>query len=1089
VTTAFLLDALGASLRRWRRAAWGAAALAALALCLALFSWLARGGVLTHPAWVLAAWLAALAVVAVVLGLASRDRRYSSRWLAADFERRAAWRRGVLTGLLEPSVAGTSPELLAAADEAAAADLRAKAPPLLAPLLEGIRRRAFAAAALFLAGVLTLLGAGPSHGDAAALWHPGRAWRATVAPVRIEASRTEVMRGESVTLTLDAFGRRSGTLWIRAPGETWRAEAVAFDSTGRAERLMGPLDGDLFVRLSSGGRGSDTLHIQVRMPAFLGALTLTAHYPRYLRLEDEPLPTDGDTLVIPAGTRLDVAGSATARLRDAAWESAGRRWALDAEGEHFRGRLEPRQSATFRLALATRDGAPLVGDPVVVPVRVVPDRAPIVDLPVPGTDTVIPPSLAMVLVIDARDDHGLGRVLVESRRVSRLGLADSAVVETVPLRADALDRVILTWNLDLKDRGLLPGDTVRVRAIAFDNAPAPGVGRSQEYLLRMAALDELREAARQASQALGSQLDSLSRSARKLERQTEDLARERAQGGSRQGQTEQSALAFEAAKRGEAVAAEQERLQRQAEAVRKNLVALEQAAREAGLNDPAWMARLEEVRRQLDQALTPELRDKLAALQQALKSLDPEQAKQALADLAQAQQQLREALERSKELFRRAAQEGELANLSAEAKDLAQQQQSWNQQAATADSSRAAAQEQQLATRADSLASALSQMASQMDSVSRQNQMTQAGQQAQRAASQMKSAAQAAQRGQRQSARKSGEQALQEMQPLGDQLQQQRQEMQQEWREEVTRALDASMADASRLSERQLALADRMRRGESGADVRGEQGALQEGVARLGEQVREAQGKNALVSPQASGSLSAAERAMSQAREAISNPAPDTRTAAEQAGEAVDALNAASMQLARSRGDVSGSGSGSGLAEALEKMNQLASQQGQVGQQSGGMLPMMGGGGAAVQEQLRQLAAQQASISQALERMRASGEIPGAGAMADEAQDLARQLEAGKLDRQTVERQERLFRHMLDAGRTLQGEQQDEQKERRSTAAKDDSVHLPPALRARLQDDSGVIRLPGWETLQQLAPEERRLVLEYFRRLTERGPR
>jgi len=1088
VTTALLLDSLGASLRRWRRAAWSASALAAVSVCLAAFAWLARGGVFAHPAWVLAAWLAAALGLSGVLLMARRDRRFSSRWLAVDLESRAEWRRGALTGLLEPSAAGTSPTLLAAADQAAAAELGAKAPPLLAPLARGIRRRAGGAAVLCLAGILALLGAGPSHGDAAALWHPGRAWRATVAPVRLHASRTEVMRGDSVTLTLDAFGRRAGMLWLRAPGETWRAEAVAFDSTGRAERMVGPLDGDLFVRLSSGGRGSDTLHIRVRTPAFLGAITLTAHYPRYLHLEDEPLPTDGDTLVIPAGTRLDVTGSATTRLAEAAWESAGRRWDLEAEGDHFRGRLEPTQSATFHLALSTSDGTPLVGDPVVLPVRVVPDQAPFVDLPVPGTDTVIPPGLAMMLVIDARDDHGLGRVLVESRRVSRGGIADSAVIQPVPLRGEGLDRVILTFTLDLGDRGLLPGDSVRVRAIAQDNAPSPGTGRSREYVFRMAALDELREAARQAAQALSGQLDSLSQSARKLERQTEDLARERAHGGTNQGQSQESSLAFDAAKRGEAVAAEQERLQRQAEEVRKNLEALQQAAREAGLNDPAWMARLEEVRQQLDQALTPELRAKLAALQQALKSLDPEQAKQALADLAQAQQQLREALERSKELFHRAAQEGELANLSAEAKDLTQQQQSWNQQAATADSTRAAAQETRLAERADSLASALSRMASQMDSASRQNQMAQAGQQAQRSSAQMKAAAQAAQQGQRQSARQRGEQALQEMQPLGDQLQQQRQDMQQEWREEVVRALDASMADASRLSERQLALADRMRHGESGADVRGEQGALQEGAARLGDQVREAQGKNALVSPQAAASLNAAERAMSQAREAISNPSPDTRAAAEQAGEAVDALNAASMQLARARGEVSGSGSGSGLAEALEKMNQLASQQGQVGQQSGGMLPMMGAGGAALQEQLRQLAAQQASISQALERMRAGGEIPGAGAMADSAADLARQMEAGRLDRQTVERQERLFRRMLDAGRTLQGDQQDEQKQRQSTTAKDDSIHLPPALQARLRDDQGVIRLPGWETLQQLAPEERRLVIEYFRRLTERGP-
>jgi uncharacterized Zn finger protein len=117
--------------------------------------------------------------------------------------------------------------------------------------------------------------------------------------------------------------------------------------------------------------------------------------------------------------------------------------------------------------------------------------------------------------------------------------------------------------------------------------------------------------------------------------------------------------------------------------------------------------------------------------------------------------------------------------------------------------------------------------------------------------------------------------------------------------------------------------------------------------------------------------------------------------------------------------------------------------------------------------------------------MRGQGNIAGAGEMADEAKDLARRLEAQRLDRETVERQERLFRRMLDAGRTLQGRQEDERKERQSTTAKDDSVHLPPALRAELlQGDSG-LRVPSWEELQRLSPEERRLVVDYFRRLAE----
>jgi lipopolysaccharide export LptBFGC system permease protein LptF len=98
---------------------------------------------------------------------------------------------------------------------------------------------------------------------------------------------------------------------------------------------------------------------------------------------------------------------------------------------------------------------------------------------------------------------------------------------------------------------------------------------------------------------------------------------------------------------------------------------------------------------------------------------------------------------------------------------------------------------------------------------------------------------------------------------------------------------------------------------------------------------------------------------------------------------------------------------------------------------------------------------------------------------------LSRRLEAGKLDRQVVQRQERLFRRMLDAGRTLQGREEDEKKERLSTTATDDSVHLPPALRARLQGEDQRLRVPTWEELQQLSPEERRLVVDYFRRLSQ----
>ena len=140
------------------------------------------------------------------------------------------------------------------------------------------------------------------------------------------------------------------------------------------------------------------------------------------------------------------------------------------------------------------------------------------------------------------------------------------------------------------------------------------------------------------------------------------------------------------------------------------------------------------------------------------------------------------------------------------------------------------------------------------------------------------------------------------------------------------------------------------------------------------DQVRQAAGKNALVPPQIGAALGAAQMRMQEAREAISSASPNSREAADQAGGAVDGLNAAAHQLLRARGDVSGSQSGSGLAEALERLAQLAQQQGGLGQQGAGMLPMAGSG--AIREQLQRLAARQRALAQELEKLRGREAFP-----------------------------------------------------------------------------------------------------------------
>jgi hypothetical protein len=198
-------------------------------------------------------------------------------------------------------------------------------------------------------------------------------------------------------------------------------------------------------------------------------------------------------------------------------------------------------------------------------------------------------------------------------------------------------------------------------------------------------------------------------------------------------------------------------------------------------------------------------------------------------------------------------------------------------------------------------------------------------------------------------------------------------------------------------------------------------------------------------------------------------------------------LTSVAYSLLTAREDVKGSGSGSGFSEAVERLANMAGTQSAIAGQSGQLLPMtVQGQNGNTTQQVKKVGAKQRQLAEELERLEAQGKAPSSvQEMTEEAKQLAREMEAGRLNRRTVERQERLFRRLLDAGRTLTGEDEDEKKERKSETAKDGNVLIPPALKPGAAGAGPRFPYPTWEDLRQLSPEERRLILDYFRRLND----
>jgi len=1006
-------------------------------------------------------------------------------------EASARTRAGSIVGVVSPAApahGGTSPELLAAADARAARVVERAAPDVNGLLGRTTRRRVALGTLAAVAGAALFVVASPTSGRAAAFWNPVRAWRDARAPVRLAVDRRRVRRGDSVTVSVTVPGATRATLWTRGPGEPWHPALLALDGGGRAERRLGPLESDLFLRAASGGRSSAELKVDVALPAFLAELALTARFPAYIGRADEPLLVGPDPVLLPAGTEIVTSGAASVPLADATWAAGDHVARLRVDGTRLDGRFTPRTSGTWRFAAQTRDGASFDwgSGPPELHLVVVPDSAPVVTLPVPGRDTTLPLSLRQPLVVDVRDDHGISRLAVVSWRVSRTGRVGAVVRESLDV-SGAGDRAIVQGQLDAQQRGLLPGDTLRVYVEAWDNAPAPAThrGRSPELALRLPSMEELRAAAREAARTVASAAESLSAAQQDLSERTRDLAQERnrdASGGAtRQPGGQPGTLPFQATERAEEIARQQAAMSERVTELARAVDEIARAAEAAGVNDTAFQHRLREVQEMLERALTPELEQRLRELQEALARLDPEATRQALQRLAEAQQQLRRELERSQELFRRAAIEGELASLAQDAEDLARRQSEWTKEDAPRADSSAAAAERELADRVDSLSKGLDRAGQEVSLAPQQAS-------ARRARAAMQEAANAAQQRDSRGARRGGQEAADSLRDLPDELRRQRDSLSAAWKQETLVALERALGETAALAERQQGIAEALRRGEVGAATRGRQGAVEEGTAAVERQVSEAAGRHALVPPQLEAAVGMAQNQMRLAREQLEQADPNAATAAAYAEQALDALNATALALVRTAQQVGGAQSGSGFQEAMEQLVRMAGQQQGMMGDAQGLLPMMAPGGQAVLQQLRALAARQRQLAEQLERMQAEGAASAAGALAAEARELARQLEAGRLDRRTVERQERLYRRLLDAGRTLSGQEPDEQKDRVSRAATGDSVHLPGLLAPGATGTAPRVRYPSWEELARLTPEQRRIVLEYFRLLNAAKP-
>jgi hypothetical protein len=1073
-------------------------AIAAVALALMASFALVLGGawLLGESRWIalpratpLIVWsLLILANGAVLVWAIRRLRRELARpAVAAAIEREQTMRAGALRGVIEVADRNA---LGRRADRALASTLTGRGPTLAPVLRQRGRRRAVQALTVAAVTLALLLWAAPSlHDGLLAIRSPVAAWRGTlVPPLAFQSLPSELLRGESLRIVVEARGRRRLQISSRSPGEGWRHSTLSVDSaSGLASTSVGPVRGDIVIVASDGRTATDTTTVRVTDRPFVGGVVLRAVYPAYLGRAPEGLPV-GEPARVPRGTMIDVSGRASTALKSIAVRGDADAVDFAIDGHSFHGQIRPTKSQRFDwFAVAVRGAINDV--PLPLEIEVIPDSAPRVELVSPAIDTLVATGDRVPLQVTATDDHGLAQVqLLSSRQIN--GKREAPLTQRL-----AADQGTL-WNgtpsVDLAARDLKAGDALRVQIVAVDNSPWAQQGISRELILRIPTMEERRSLARSAADSAAREARSAAAAQRSLEQRTDEAARERgardqnttgqkgAEGARNRDQRERE-MSFESAEKARALAQEQRDLAERVNKLQDAAKALEEQLRQASALDSSLARQLREAQDLLKDALTADLMEQMKKLENATRELSGDQARNALRDLAEQQRRLREQLEKSAEMLKRAALEGAMETLKDEAKEIAEKQRDAADSAARMNAEEKKQNADRLGDRSERLSKDVKQL---QDRLSKDR----ADAAAQKTASAQRNAESSEQRMRQQDARGASEQ----MEKAAKDLQDARDQQVGEWKKELTEALDQSIQELLQMAREEGGLEEKAR--SAGRDpqrneqLRGQQSAVQQGVDKTAERMQREGQKSSLLSGRSQRAMAEAKQRVAQATQQLSEPRGGQQ-AASTLGEAAEALNRAAASMARDRERANSANSATGFAEMLQQLMEMANKQGSINAQAQGLLPMPGQGQMSPEAQAtaRALARQQRGIANQLEEIGDAAGGERAAELAKEARQLAEVLEQTRVDAATVARQQQLFRRLLDAGRSLEKEEREDNEKREAKAATGDQRFDPGQAAAQ---GRGALRFrePTWSELRGLTADERRAILEYFKRINAEKP-
>jgi hypothetical protein len=831
-------------------------------------------------------------------------------------------------------------------------------------------------------------------------------------------------------------------------------------------------------RILLGRWQSKYYYIDCYQPLLLTDVNLKVIPPSYTDFPAMQLENQGNVTAIK-GTRIEIEATATVPLEKAVLQfENGRQLSMRmTDGRSMQGKFYVTSDQGYRIWGESAEGDTFVNAGR-YQISCLDDRIPKVEITSPQSEAMLGDDMMVQVAGTANDDFGLSGI--------GLGYISQGQEKRLPIGkfSATVDDTIISYVWDVGKLNVLPGDSVVLWLEATDNdiISGPKTGRSQVRVLRVPTVEDMYRELVQADSVMADQIVRTDESRSELKEEIDKLAQSLKE--ARKMDWQQQAAA-------EQVIKKQQELTEQMEK------AMEQASQSLKERESKWefdqetMEKLAELRDLFDQVATDRMRQDMEKLRQALDKMDKKEVSQALENLKLSQEDFKRQLDQTMALLKELQQEQQMEKLDRQLQEMVQQQQELKEQTERSDKKT----NQRLSSEQEDLGKKLDRMSSEMGDLSKDlaennrevsqkleenmRRMEQNG-----TARKMQKASESLAGDKNQQASEMQQQVLSELSMISSGLQSARSSMRQARNQAAAKAVQQKARDLLDLSRQQESL-NQSAAGSLGEnnDLANQQQIIKRQAERIRQELDNMARRNMLLSPRAQQMMQEAARQMEQAGQAYSQGLGDVARKGGQ--KALASLNGAAISLMESSNS-----SGGGSGDMIQDLSGLSGQQQAVNDGTNAMLPMMQNGGGQLSQQARsqmaRMAAGQEAIRQGMEGFneKYGGRRDMAGRLdnlVEEMKQVIEDLKKQNVNRQTIERQERILTRMLDAQHSLKD--RDFSRERKAETGQ------PPGGDVRQTevdkgkwDGSG---LPAWRNWrQEYYPLEYKEILEeYFRSL------